>query len=109
MTRNTFEAKGNPTPTPKAQTGVKRPFMTQYFKEADASGKRPVSTGYAASVKGARKNMAVRIVLGQYGLAIVADRGSREVMSTMRRTKMGLTIKDMKDLTTVTPDQGATK
>ena len=90
------------------QTTYKRPFMTQYFKEADASGKRPVSTGYAASVKGARKNMAVRIVLGQYGLAIVADRGSREVMSTMRRTKMGLTIKDMKNpnadnVTIVTP------
>lgn len=80
------------------QTTYKRPFMTQYFKEADASGKRPVSTGYAASIKGARRNMAVRIVLGQYGLAIVADRDSREVMSTMRRTKMGLTIKDMKDL-----------
>ena len=79
------------------QTTYKRPFMTQYFKEADASGKRPVSTGYAASIKGARRNMAVRIVLGQYGLAIVADRDSREVLSTMRRTKMGLTIKDMKD------------
>lgn len=80
------------------QTTYKRPFMTQYFKEADASGKRPVSTGYAASIKGARRNMAVRIVLGQYGLAIVAERDTREVMSTMRRTKMGLTIKDMKDL-----------
>ena len=84
-------------------TTYKRPFMTQYFKEADASGKRPVSTGYAASIKGARRNMAVRIVLGQYGLAIVADRDTREVMSTMRRTKMGLSIKDMKDLTTVSP------
>ena len=88
------------------QTTYKRPFMTQYFKEADASGKRPVSMGYAASIKGARRNMAVRIVLGQYGLAIVADRGNREVLSTMRRTKMGLTIKDMKDqqsVTTVSP------
>lgn len=85
------------------KTTYKRPFMTQYFKEADASGKRPVSTGYAASIKGARRNMAVRIVLGQYGLAIVAERDTRQVLSTMRRTKMGLTIKDMKDLTTVTP------
>jgi hypothetical protein len=50
--------------------------------------------GYAASVKGARRNMAVRIVLGQYGLAIVADRDSREVLSIMRRTKAGLNIKD---------------
>ena len=72
----------------------KRPFITQYFTEPDASGKRPVSTGYAASIKGARRNMAVRIVLGQYGLAIVADRDSREVMSVMRRTKAGLNIKD---------------
>lgn len=72
----------------------KRPFVTQYFTEPDASGKRPVSTGYAASIKGARRNMAVRIVLGQYGLAIVADRDSREVMSVMRRTKIGLSIKD---------------
>ena len=72
----------------------KRPFVTQYFTEPDASGKRPVSTGYAASIKGARRNMAVRIVLGQYGLAIVADRDSREVMSVMRRTKAGLDIED---------------
>ena len=84
--------------TTQTKPTYKRPFMTQYFKEADASGKRPVSTGYAASIKGARRNMAVRIVLGQYGLAIVAERDTREVMSTMRRTKMGLTIKDMKDL-----------
>jgi hypothetical protein len=72
----------------------KRPFVTQYFTEPDASGKRPVAMGYAASVKGARRNMAVRIVLGQYGLAIVADRDSREVLSIMRRTKAGLNIKD---------------
>lgn len=72
----------------------KRPFVTQYFTEPDASGKRPVSTGYAASIKGARRNMAIRIVLGQYGLAIVADRDSREVLSIMRRTKAGLNIKD---------------
>ena len=72
----------------------KRPFVTQYFTEPDASGKRPVSTGYAASIKGARRNMAIRIVLGQYGLAIVADRESREVLSIMRRTKAGLNIKD---------------
>jgi hypothetical protein len=95
--------------TTQTKPAYKRPFMTQYFKEADASGKRPVSMGYAASVKSARKNMAVRIVLGQYGLAIVAERDTREVLSTMRRTKMGLTIKDMKDpnnLTTV--KEGAT-
>ena len=72
----------------------KRPFITQYFSEPDASGKRPVSVGYAASIKGARRNMAVRIVMGQYGLAIVIDRDSRGVMGVMRRTKMGLTIKD---------------
>lgn len=97
--------------TTQTKPAYKRPFMTQYFIEADASGKRPVSMGYAASVKSARKNMAVRIVLGQYGLAIVAERDTREVLSTMRRTKMGLTIKDMKDLnnlTTVSPTQGAT-
>jgi hypothetical protein len=88
--------------TTQTKPTYKRPFMTQYFKEADASGKRPVSMGYAASVKSARKNMAVRIVLGQYGLAIVAERDTREVLSTMRRTKMGLTIKDMKDLNNLT-------
>jgi hypothetical protein len=65
--------------------------------------------GYAASVKSARKNMAVRIVLGQYGLAIVAERDTREVLSTMRRTKMGLTIKDMKDINNLTTvKEGAT-
>ncbi len=72
----------------------KRPFVTQYFTEPDASGKRPSSMGYAASIKGARRNMAVRIVMGQYGLAIVADRDTREVMGVMRRTKAGLAIKD---------------
>jgi len=50
--------------------------------------------GYAASIKGARRNMAVRIVMGQYGLAIVVDRDTRGVMGVMRRTKAGLTIKD---------------
>lgn len=73
----------------------KRPYVTQYFVEPDASGKKPASTGYAASIKGARRNMAVRIVLGQYGLAIVAERDSREVISTMRRTAAGLRIKDV--------------
>ena len=72
----------------------KRPFVTQYFTEPDASGKRPVAMGYAASIKGARRNMAVRIVMGQYGLAVVVDRDSRDVMGVMRRTKTGLTIKD---------------
>jgi hypothetical protein len=95
--------------TTQTKPTYKRPFMTQYFKEADASGKRPVSMGYAASVKSARKNMAVRIVLGQYGLAIVAERDTREVLSTMRRTKMGLTIKDMKDINNLTTvKEGAT-
>ena len=86
----------------------KRPFITQYFTEPDASGKRPVSTGYAASIKGARRNMAVRIVLGQYGLAIVADRDSREVMSVMRRTKAGLNIKDTPPVATPTAPQEVT-
>ena len=73
---------------------TKRPFVTQYFAESDASGKLPVSVGYAASIKGARRNMAVRLVLGEYGLAVVVDRASRDVMSVMRRTKLGMTIKD---------------
>jgi hypothetical protein len=72
----------------------KRPFLTQYFTDSDASGKKPVSMGYAASVRGARKNMAVRIVLGQYGLAVVVERDGGEVLSLMRRTKMGMSIKD---------------
>jgi len=72
----------------------KRPFLTQYFTDSDASGKKPVSMGYAASVRGARKNMAVRIVLGQYGLAIVVERDGGEVLSVMRRTKAGMNIKD---------------
>ena len=54
----------------------KRPFITQYFAEPDASGKRPSSMGYAASIKGARRNMAVRIVMGQYGLAVVTPEAS---------------------------------
>jgi hypothetical protein len=73
---------------------MKRPFVTQYFTESDASGKKPASMGYAASVRGARKNMAVRIVIGQYGLAVVIDRKSRDVLSAMRRTKTGMSIKD---------------
>ena len=39
--------------------------------------------------------MAVRIVVGQYGLAVVLNRDSREVISTMRRTKIGMSIKDV--------------
>ena len=38
--------------------------------------------------------MAVRIVLGQYGLAVVAARETRQVLSVMRRTNNGLNIKD---------------
>jgi hypothetical protein len=38
--------------------------------------------------------MAVRIVVGQYGLAVVLERDSHEVLSVMRRTKAGLSIKD---------------
>lgn len=74
---------------------MKRPYITQYFIESDASGKKPASMGYAASVGGARRNMAVRIVVGQYGLAVVLNRDSREVISTMRRTKIGMSIKDV--------------
>jgi hypothetical protein len=73
---------------------MKRPFITQYFLSPDASGKKPVSVGYAASITGARRNMAVRIVVGQYGLAVVLERDSHEVLSVMRRTKAGLSIKD---------------
>jgi hypothetical protein len=71
-----------------------RHFVTQYFNSPDASGRKPESTGYAASLRSARRNMAVRIVLGQYGLAVVSERGTGEVLSVMRRTKSGLNIKD---------------
>jgi hypothetical protein len=71
-----------------------RHFVTEYFTSPDASGKKPDSKGYASSLRGARRNMAVRIVLGQYGLAVVSERNSRDVLSVMRRTKAGLNIKD---------------
>jgi hypothetical protein len=38
--------------------------------------------------------MAVRIVLDQYGLAVVAARDTRQVLSVMRRTNSGLNIQD---------------
>jgi hypothetical protein len=75
---------------------MKREYVTQYFFSPDASGKKPDSTGYAASLRGARRNMAVRIVLDQYGLAVVAARDTRQVLSVMRRTDSGLNINDMK-------------
>lgn len=77
-------------------TQFKRPFVTRYFESADASGKKESSTGYAASIRGAKRNMAVRIVLDQYGLAVVTSRATREVLLTMRRTPEGLDIRDMK-------------
>jgi hypothetical protein len=59
---------------------------------------KPSATGYAASLQGARRNMAVRIVLGQYGLAVVKDRHGghegTEPLCIMRRTPKGLTIKE---------------
>jgi DNA-binding response OmpR family regulator len=70
---------------------MKRPFVTQYFTETDASGKKPVSMGYAGSVRGARKNMAVRIVIGQYGLAVVLDRESHRVFRKKAEVKLGPT------------------
>jgi hypothetical protein len=73
---------------------MKREYVTQYFFSPDASGKKPDNTGYAASLRGARRNMAVRIVLGQYGLAVVAARDTRQVLSVMRRTNSGLNIND---------------
>jgi hypothetical protein len=90
---------------------MKRPFITQYFTDSDASGKMPASTGYAASVRGARRNMAVRIVLGQYGLAVVVERDTRDVLSTMRRTKAGINIKDINqgEDEVNTTNQGETK
>lgn len=77
---------------------VKRPFVTQYFDSADASGKNPVSFGYAASLSGARKNMTVRIVLGQYRLATVSERVGRRMsqpVCIIRKTTSGLNIKDI--------------
>jgi len=82
------------TPKSAPKHDTKRPFVTQYFTDSDASGKLPASIGYAASVRGARRNMAVRIVIGEYGLAVVLDRSSRQVLSVMRRTKVGMSIKD---------------
>ena len=77
---------------------MKRQFVTQYFFSPDASGKKPDNNGYAASLRGARRNMAVRIVLGQYGLAVVTSRDTRQVLSVMRRTDSGLNINDMKEM-----------
>jgi len=76
---------------------MKRPYITQYFETPNASGKKPASTGYAATLRGARRNMAVRIVLGQYGLAIVAEREKATTvpLCTMRRTTTGLSIKEV--------------
>ena len=77
---------------------MKRPFVTQYFEKSDASGTSPKSSGYAATLRGARRNMAVRIVLGQYGLATVSEAGhagTTTPLCTMRRTNVGLTIKEL--------------
>ena len=75
---------------------MKRPYITQYFEAPNASGKKPASTGYAATLRGARRNMAVRIVLGQYGLAIVAEREkvTTTPLCVMRRTTTGIDIKE---------------
>lgn len=74
----------------------KRPYITQYFETPNASGKKPTSVGYAATLRGARRNMAVRIVLGQYGLAIVAERekATTTPLCIMRRTATGIAIKE---------------
>ena len=73
---------------------MRRHFVTEYFFSADASGKKPDSSGYAASLRGARRNMAVRLVLGQYGLAVVSERDTGNVLSIMRRNKTGMSIND---------------
>ena len=73
---------------------MKRPYITRYYIDSDASGKLPASVGYAATLRGARRNMAIRIVLGQYGLAVVAERGECDVLCIMRRTNAGINIKD---------------
>jgi hypothetical protein len=92
--RSTHNLKAN---QPEGDTDMKRPYITQYFETPNASGKKPASTGYAATLHGARRNMAVRIVLGQYGLAIVAERekATSVPLCTMRRTTTGLSIKEM--------------
>lgn len=79
---------------------MKRPYITQYFESPDASGKTPASTGFAATLRGAQRNMAVRIVLGQYGLAAVKERSRNgegvTPLCLMRRTAEGLSIQAYK-------------
>ena len=84
---------------------IRRPYMTVYFDSFDTKGKKPAAHGYAASLAGARRCVAVHVVLGDYPVGVIINRFNEKVVSHMRRNKMGLFIGDIpeNDQTTITP------
>jgi hypothetical protein len=73
---------------------IRRPYQTLYFDSVSAAGKKPVAMGYCTTLKGARRCIAVHLVLGDYPLGVVMNRHNEKVVSHMRRNKMGLFIGD---------------
>jgi uncharacterized protein YrrD len=76
---------------------MKRPYQTVYFdSQQDYVRGRPAAMGFAASFHGARRCMAVHLVLGGHVLAVVNNRITGQMVSFMRRTTSGITIDDAK-------------
>jgi hypothetical protein len=71
-----------------------RPYRTEYYASETAAGKRPVAQGYAVTLKGARRSVAMRIILGEYAFGAVIHRTTGNVVCYQRRNQTGLTLKD---------------
>jgi hypothetical protein len=72
----------------------RRPYATLYFESSEVKGAKPVAAGYCGTLQGARRCVAVHLVLGEYPLGLVVNRYTEKVVSHMRRNKMGLFIGD---------------
>jgi len=78
---------------PRAINVFARPYKTLYYDKPDLS-KPAAAMGYAASFEGARRSLAVHIVLGDYPLAVVVNRNTGHTVTHMRGVTSGINIKD---------------
>lgn len=63
---------------------MKRPYRTDYYDVADASGKLPVRSGHSSSLRNARRNIAMHLVVGDYKLGVVIDKRSEQMVTFLR-------------------------
>jgi hypothetical protein len=70
-----------------------RPYQTRYYIESEGYSSKPVHKyGYAASFDNAKRNSAMRLIVEQYGAAVICNRNSGHDLLVLKRTEHSIRL-----------------